>query len=187
MRKSTIYTKAGDDGKSSLMYGDRRRKDDDIFEALGDMDELSALIGVICEYLDTRNSDKHETLDFLKNIQSRLIDIGADLAGIKCFNSENLVFLEKVIDTLDSELPQLKNFILPGGGKASSYTHLARAVCRRFERHLVRITDSSGGPEFKEIVIYINRLSDYLFVLSRHLSIEGDVIYKSCPLSKTKD
>lgn len=176
MRKSTIYTKTGDDGKSSLLFGERRSKSDKIFEVLGDLDELSAHIGLVCEYLNNRRSIE----EFLKDIQSRLLDIGADLAGLPCFNPENIGILEKEIDSIDLELPILKNFILPGGGLASSHAHLARSVCRRFERHLVRTSDE----RFKDILIYINRLSDYLFVLARYMSENGDIIYKSCPLKK---
>lgn len=176
MRKSTIYTKTGDDGKSCLLFGERKYKYDETFEALGDLDELSAIIGLVCEYLNNRRSIE----EFLKDIQSRLLDIGADLAGLPCFNPENITILENEIDTLDIELPPLKNFILPGGGLASSHAHLARAICRRFERHLVKINNEN----FKHIIVYINRLSDYLFVLARYMSENGDIIYKSCPLKK---
>jgi cob(I)alamin adenosyltransferase len=162
-----IYTKTGDQGNTSLIGGQRVPKTHERLDGYGSVDELNAWIGLIaCQDI----ADKHKTL--LHNIQNQLFVVGSHLA---CPTSEkattlpqlhvnDIALLEQAIDDIDAHLPKLKNFILPGGNTVSSYCQIARTVCRRAERNILRINDFK--PD-KQVLIYINRLSDYLFVLAR--------------------
>jgi len=182
-----IYTKTGDQGTSSLYSGERRSKDDTVFAALGDVDELNSVIGVAREYakaIDATLSDQLET------IQSRLLDVGSAVATpipsssdskLKrvSFTASSTPQLEKWIDQWDEQLPTLFNFILPSGGLASSFLHMARSICRRAERSVVPL--ASGGQTEREVAVYLNRLSDYLFTAARyaaHKSGQPEVVYK---------
>ncbi|XP_074642658.1 corrinoid adenosyltransferase MMAB-like isoform X2 [Tubulanus polymorphus] len=175
-----IYTKTGDKGSSSLFTGERRAKDDLIFEALGTNDELSSAIGFAGELCsDAGHQDSVNTQ--LEMIQSVLQDIGSHIATPKSsareshlkkthFNPENIKDLETWIDEYTEKLPPLKNFILPSGGKASAALHVARGVCRRTERRVVplsKMDEMDSAP-----VKYLNRLSDYLFTLARYLAMK---------------
>jgi len=183
MSKISIYTKTGDEGMTSLYNGDRLSKTSEYFEALGNIDELNAVIGVAVHYcfLEENNLDED-----LKNIQSRLLDIGASVATPNSSSTEAQLnrtrfapthtgLLENKIDVLSDLLPPLKNFILPGGGLAGTHLHVARAICRRAERSVCKIDAESS------VKIYLNRLSDYLFMAARiadqHANIP-EVIYK---------
>ena len=185
-----IYTKTGDKGTSQLYSGERRPKDDQVFMALGDIDELNAQLGVSMEHLviSKKNDDPSNTSSTLEQkeslreqlqvIQSRLFDAGSAVATPlssgsttkilrTAFSSEYVLFLERAIDAMEQELVPLKNFILPsGGGLTSSQLQVARAVCRRAERRVVGLIEQEQVD--REVGRYLNRLSDYLFVAARY-------------------
>ena len=176
--KLKIYTKTGDKGTSSLFNGERLSKQSEYFEALGNADELNAQLGVALEHClrIKYSSGNADVSDKLETLQSALLELGSCIATPKHrskpeqlerakFEPERVEMLEKWIDTLDSQLPPLRNFILPSGGLASSSLHVARAVCRRLERSLVPLKDSGALEEtpYK----FVNRLSDFLFVAAR--------------------
>ncbi len=164
-RLSKIYTRTGDDGATGLANGDRVDKSSIRIDAIGNIDELNSLIGVI-KATDLPN----DISGYLLNIQHRLFDIGGEIAapGNAVIDPSSVDRLEELIDSYNEELPQLKEFILPGGSLSASISHLARSVCRRCERSLVEL----GRTEYlnPETLRYINRLSDLLFVLARTLN-----------------
>lgn len=168
-----IYTKTGDTGKTSLLGGKRVSKADLRIDAYGTVDELNSFIGLL---RDQEINQKRESL--LKEVQDRLFTIGATLAtepgktNIKRpdLHDEDLEVLEKEIDAMESQLPPLKHFILPGGHQIVSFCHIARTVCRRTERCVIDLMEVEEVDEI--IVKYLNRLSDYLFVLGRMVSQE---------------
>lgn len=166
-----IYTKKGDKGETSLLGGTRVAKSHVRIESYGTVDELNSWIGLIRD----QQIDSH-TKKLLVHIQDRLFTIGSHLAsdptksGIKIpdIKEEDVVTLEKEIDKMNESLPEMKNFVLPGGHTAVSYCHIARCVCRRAERCTVNL---AAQEKVEDIIIkYLNRLSDYLFVLSRKFS-----------------
>jgi cob(I)alamin adenosyltransferase len=175
--KFKIYTKTGDDGTTGLVGGTRVKKQDARLEAYGTVDELNAAIGVV------RSFPMPEDLKaMLEEIQNRLFNIGSRLASDEkgdvitsrlSVTEANLEFLEKNIDLMEQELPELTQFILPGGEMASAQCHVARTVCRRAERRILEFSEQ--GRVEPEIIRYMNRLSDFLFVLSRKLSFIGGV------------
>jgi cob(I)alamin adenosyltransferase len=167
-----IYTKTGDEGKTSLIGGTRVSKSDIRIEAYGTIDELNSTIGMVRDQV----SDLAST-DMLKEIQDRLFTIGSILAtdpdkNVKMqlpdLHEEDIVLLENEIDRMDDALPALKSFILPGGHLASSTAHVARCVCRRAERICVHMQDNQQHVD-SIVIKYINRLSDYLFTLARYI------------------
>jgi len=168
-----IYTKTGDTGSSSLIGGTRVPKDDMRLEAYGSLDELNALLGlVVCELFD--NND----VAFVQTIQQHLFRLGSSLATDASVTEPHfkhpvtddmLLWLEHEIDQIQHELPDHRLFILPGGNKASACCHLARTVCRRAERLVIHVSNTYDTDP--AIIKYINRLSDYLFVLSRKACI----------------
>lgn len=168
-----IYTKTGDTGKTSLLGGRRVSKAELRIDAYGTVDELNSFIGLL---RDQEINKKRETL--LKEIQDRLFTIGATLASepgkenIKKpdLHDVDLELLEKEIDEMESQLPQLRHFILPGGHQSVSFCHVARTVCRRTERCVIDLMEIEHVDEI--IVKYLNRLSDYLFVLGRLIAQE---------------
>ncbi len=168
-RATRIYTRTGDRGETGLPGGRRVRKDCPEIQALGDVDELNSVIGMIlAEDLPT------DLRDSLIEIQQRLFDLGAELGNpsLKRVHPEMVTNLEARIDTFTESLPALKSFILPNGGSAASVCHLARAVCRRAERSVVVLSrHQSVNPD---IQVYLNRLSDFLFVSCRILSASSD-------------
>jgi len=163
----SIYTKRGDKGKTDLLDPNnfcniRVFKDDNKIEAIGSIDELNSFLGIIISLV----KDKKEII-FLRKIQKDLFLINAYLAGAKniSFSKYKVNYLEKKIDLLEKRLPRLKNFIFPGGSLISSFFHLARSVTRRVERNIVTISkENKINPN---ILIFINRLSDLLFVMAR--------------------
>ncbi len=164
-RLSRIYTRTGDKGTTGLGEGRRVDKDSARIEAIGDVDELNCTIGLI-RYHDIRPSID-ETLGA---VQHRLFDLGGELSmpGYAALTLLHVESLEQRLDEFNEELPPLKEFILPGGGPGASACHLARAVCRRAERHLVSLArEEEVNPS---ALAYLNRLSDLLFVLSRVLA-----------------
>lgn len=167
-----IYTKTGDAGKTSLIGGTRVSKSNIRIEAYGTVDELNSFIGLVSDNF----SDK-QSKETLKEIQDRLFTIGSSLAcdpdkEIKLktpdLKETDISFLEHQIDAMNEVLPVMKNFILPGGHIAVSTAHVARCVCRRVERICVNMQEHA--MEIEPLVIkYLNRLSDYLFVLARYI------------------
>lgn len=166
-----IYTKTGDAGETGLWGGPRVPKDDLRIRAYGTVDELNSSLGVA---LTEAGADGAQALrKRLLRIQGELFQLGAEMAtprGKKCatalIEDANVKELEREIDEMETQLPELKSFILPGGSKLSAWLHLARTVCRRAEREL--ITLHRQDPQRAEILEYFNRLSDYLFVAARY-------------------
>ena len=171
-----IYTKTGDKGQTSLIGGTRVPKHHLRIESYGTVDELNSYIGLI---RDQQVSEHQQNL--LKEIQDRLFTIGSALASdpekskmkIPDLHQEDIELLEKEIDTMTAELPELRHFILPGGSNAVSFCHLARCVCRRAERICVHLSEDSFVDE--KVMVYLNRLRDYLFVLSRKLCFDNQI------------
>jgi len=174
-----IYTRTGDDGTTALGTGERRKKYDLRVAAYGTLDELNAAIGIA--RLHTR--DEHAIHGALFRIQNDLFDLGADLTtpgkgkgpgGARLtVTAAQVAWLEKEIDRLNADMQPLKSFILPGGFEAAGYLHLARTVCRRAERIIVELKDQAGESVTPEIIQYVNRLSDYLFVAARYANDKG--------------
>ncbi len=167
-----IYTKKGDEGKTSLFGGNRVLKSDLRIESYGSIDELNSFVGLL---RDQPIADVYKST--LISIQNELFTIGSHLATVKKESIANLpvinelaiTFLEKEMDVMDEQLEPLTAFILPGGHIAVSYCHVARCVCRRAERAVVRLVGEED--EINALIIpYLNRLSDYFFMLSRSLS-----------------
>ncbi|CAM9270798.1 unnamed protein product [Chrysoparadoxa australica] len=180
VKKSILYTRTGDKGSSALYNGERRSKEDAVFEALGTCDELNAVLGVAREHcIATRNGMQ----SLLEEIQSRLLDVGAAIATPKNKSSdEKLSYtrfparctkeIECAIDELDSHLPPLTTFILPSGGHSAAALHVARVVCRRAERRVMPLVE--GGEVDAEVGRYLNRLSDFFFAAARYAAfVEG--------------
>lgn len=166
-----IYTKTGDKGETSLIGGTRVLKHAIKIEAYGNVDELNSCIGIVRDNILESNSKK-----LLIEIQDRLFTIGSLLAAdmeknkmkLPEIKEEDITLLEVSIDLMQEELPEMKNFVLPGGHPAVSFCHLARCVCRRTERSVLKLAENEKVDEI--IYKYLNRLSDYLFVLSRKFS-----------------
>lgn len=176
-----IYTKTGDKGKTSLFGGNRVPKYHLRIEAYGTVDELNSYIGLIRD----QKTDKHTSKILLK-IQHELFTLGAMLAtpsekkilkngkerlNISKINTTSVTLLENEIDTMNEILPKMTHFILPGGHQTVSFCHIARCICRRAERIATQLSDENYVEE--EILVYLNRLSDYLFVLARKLTIDN--------------
>jgi cob(I)alamin adenosyltransferase len=165
-----IYTKTGDAGQTGLYGGGRVRKDAPRIEAYGTVDELNAVLGVVRAEALPADIDA-----LLARIQHDLFAVGAELAtvnpadmGTGTIGAADIAALEAAIDLYESRLTPLKQFILPGGTRSASLLHLARTVCRRAERRVVRLAAESSHEKVSgDLVIYLNRLSDLLFVLAR--------------------
>ena len=181
-----IYTRTGDDGTTALGTGGRRKKYDLRIAAYGTVDEANAAIGIA-----RLHAAGNTALDAaLARIQNDLFDLGADLCtpgrgngpgGARLTVTENQVaWLEAEIDRLNAELAPLRSFVLPGGSPAAAYLHLARTICRRAERLTAELNDKAGESVTPEVLKYLNRLSDYLFVASRYANGKGadDVLWK---------
>ena len=193
--KNVPYTRRGDAGTSQLFTGERRNKDDILFEALGTVDELCSIVGVVYAELkaaETRRSSSAEATtksiygelpEQLLDVMSRLFDVGSHVAKpepnikeldesqkqSKGFPSEHTAVLEQWIDTMTDELPELTSFILPTGSVASSNLHVARTVCRRAERRMVPLVQEEETCD-PDALAYVNRLSDYLFTAARYVN-----------------
>ncbi len=166
-RLSKIYTRTGDAGETGKADGTRVSKDDALIHAQGDMDELNSFLGLLaCKV------DNDDLMELINRVQNDLFNTGAELSISRQYITQNDVsFLEQQLDYYNTDLPPLKEFILPGGGEAASLCHVARAVCRRAERNLVTLgREQQVGPD---MLAYINRLSDLLFVLARVLTRES--------------
>jgi cob(I)alamin adenosyltransferase len=176
-RLSKIYTRTGDDGTTGLGDGSRINKDSLRVEAMGDIDELNSVIGLMMtETVPTGLTD------ILTQIQHDLFNVGGEICipNYVILKQSRVVDLEHAIDELNSHLAPLKEFILPGGTKAAAYCHLARTVCRRAERKLVELHRNEKVTDIS--LQYLNRLSDLLFVMCRMINIEAgvsDVLWKN--------
>jgi cob(I)alamin adenosyltransferase len=181
-----IYTRTGDDGTTALGTGERRKKYDQRISAYGTIDEVNAALGVA--RLQTTGDAALDAA--LSRIQNDLFDVGADLCtpgkgkgpgGARLSVTENQVmWLETEIDRLNAELSPLRSFVLPGGSAAGAYLHLARTICRRAERLIAELKDEAGEEVSAEVLKYVNRLSDFLFVASRYANGKGsgDVLWQ---------
>jgi cob(I)alamin adenosyltransferase len=181
-----IYTRTGDDGTTALGTGERRKKYDLRIAAYGTLDEVNAAVGIA--RLHTHDDAALDAA--LSRIQNDLFDVGADLTtpgkgkgpgGARLtVTAAQVSWLESEIDRLNASLAPLKSFVLPGGTPAAAYLHLARTVCRRAERLIAELKDKPGESVGDEVLQYVNRLSDFLFVASRHANGKGarDVLWQ---------
>lgn len=168
-----IYTKTGDKGTTALFGGKRVSKSDLRIETYGTVDELNSWIGVVRD-----QEVNHKRKDILVEIQDRLFTTGSILATepgnvkvkIPMLAAEDVTMLEREIDAMEATLPPMKSFILPGGHQSVSFCHVARTVCRRAERLTIALNSDESVPEL--VIQYLNRLSDYLFVLSRKMAAD---------------
>lgn len=167
-----IYTKSGDKGRTSLASGKRVSKSDLRLEAYGTADELNSFIGLLRSALCKCDIECNPMIDKqLGRVQNRLFDLGAILAGAEMsFPQEAVSVLENWIDEMQTNLPELRAFILPGGSEVTSICHVCRCVCRRLERSMVLWCEDSGESLEETVWQYVNRLSDYCFVLARFLT-----------------
>lgn len=182
LHKSKIYTRTGDKGKTSLFGGKRISKDSQRIEAIGTIDELNSILGASASFV----RDK-KVLSIIQKIQNDLFNIGAELANPQEISSntkrlsglekDKIEVLESIIDQYDKNVPTIKYFILPGGVDSASLLHLSRSVSRRAERRVISI--SKVNPN---ILSYLNRLSDLLFVLARYLNNKAKI--KETPWKK---
>ena len=172
-----IYTKTGDAGETGLFGGPRVRKDDPRIEAYGTVDELNAFLGLArCETLPV------EVAATIERVQHELFAVGAELAtpdaaarGMVIVGEPHIQALEREIDALDGRLSALKQFILPAGSRSAAILQVARGVCRRAERQVVSLTSIPATNVSPNIVKYLNRLSDYLFVAARAANSEAGI------------
>ena len=171
-----VYTRTGDKGETGLVGGKRVPKDSPRIEAYGTTDELNAIVGIIRTFNEERLGDgeHHRWLDdVLRKIQNQLFDLGSELAtpagaeyeGMFHFTEAEVKGLEELMDHCQKDLPPLKSFTLPGGGRINAFMHQARTVCRRAERQVLRL--SREEPINEWTLKYVNRLSDTFFVLGR--------------------
>ena len=170
-----IYTKTGDHGETALFGGRRVPKNHWRVEAYGTVDELNSFIGLLCDALENKPLQ-----DMLQEIQHRLFSIGAHLASdpeqplpSPDLRPGDIHLLESAMDRMDEQLPPLRNFILPGGHPTVSLCHVCRTVCRRAERLAVGLQQHE--PVDEQVLQYLNRLSDYFFMLSRQLAFDAGV------------
>lgn len=201
-KHSVVYTKTGDKGTSALFTGERRKKTDPVFEALGAIDELSSHVGLARAMLrgapDKREHDA-EMMAMLEDIQQELLNAGTVVATPTGMNAEDetarrmtdilegyrfpekTAEMEKAVDVMDSRLVPLRIFILPGGGNVTSaQLHVCRTVCRRAERRMIEVRDVYGegySDHLRQATVYVNRLSDFLFVAARSVA-EEDIVRK---------
>ena len=196
VKLNKIYTKTGDDGTTGLSDGSRVKKYDLRPSAYGDIDELNSFIGLSINCIN-KERKYNFLVKILKKIQNDLFDLGADLSTpieekpkfepLRIKNSQ-VLNLEDLIDEFNNKLKPLNSFVLPGGSEISCWLHIARTVARRAERCAVRLTQIEGEAAIRpEILAYLNRLSDWLFVACRHSSFvlgEDEVLWT--PLSSRK-
>jgi cob(I)alamin adenosyltransferase len=179
MKKAAVYTRSGDNGTTALVSGTRLKKSQERIALYGEADELNSFIGVSISFLD-ESFDK----SFLYRIQSSLFDIGSNFACehekraeycLPQISSSFVSDIETEIDKMDSQLPKLRHFILPGGTQAATHFHVCRTICRRLERNMVAFQDTMLDEVTDTDLMFINRLSDYFFILSRFLNIKANV------------
>ena len=172
-----IYTKTGDKGTTALFGGKRVDKDDIQIEAYGTVDELNSYLGSLISLVEPLT----DIVAHLKKTQAILFDIGSHLASdgtadkyLPALDPQNIVALETAMDNMTSQLPELKSFILPGGNQRIAQAHICRTVCRRAERRIIALSKHTEAST-NEIVKYVNRLSDYFFVLARYISLKDGI------------
>lgn len=180
-RLTKIYTRTGDDGTTGMADGSRVAKDDLLVQVIGEVDELNCQLAVLaCHVSD-------DFAEPIRVIQNELFNVGGELTlGQVMIRQESIDWLEQSLDEMNRSLTPLKEFILPGGGLAASHCHVARAICRRVERTLVSLDTRAFLNKY--LKAYINRLSDYLFVLARAISKEAgedEVYWQSERLNKS--
>lgn len=168
-----IYTRTGDKGQTGLFSGKRVSKADPRVEAYGTVDEMNACLGLLRDHITTDSLS--DVKDELLEQQKILFSLGAALADDRPdrayrIDADATTALEQAIDRMNGFLPPMTHFILPGGSPAVSYAHLARTICRRAERRCVEVNDVHP-----DVMVYLNRLSDYLFVLARYVGMRGEV------------
>jgi cob(I)alamin adenosyltransferase len=190
VRLNKIYTRTGDDGTTALGTGARRKKYDLRIAAYGMVDETNAAIGIARLHTAGDTASAAALDAALGRIQNDLFDLGGDLAtpgqgkgpdGARMtVTDKQVAWLETEIDRLNAELTPLRSFVLPGGSPVATYLHLARTICRRAERSTAELKDKAGESVTPEVLKYLNRLSDYLFVASRYANAKGsgDVLWK---------
>jgi len=179
-KKSSIYTKSGDKGKTSLVGGKRVSKSDISLALYGEVDELNSWVGVLISEMEGKDYIKNQ-VSSLKKVQSSLFNLGSNFAcepekrssfKLPQLVEADVVKIEHEINEMDNDLKELKNFILPGGSRLSSFLHVSRTVCRRVERILITYSEKDNNfvPDFS--IEFINRLSDYFFVFSRWVNFK---------------
>ncbi|MBA2405014.1 MAG: cob(I)yrinic acid a,c-diamide adenosyltransferase [Bdellovibrionales bacterium] len=176
MKKSSIYTRTGDEGKTGLVSGNRVSKADQRIDLYGELDELNSRLGFACSHLDSNYSLE---INFIHKLQSALFDLGSNMAcelenrskfKLPQITEALVKEIESEIDRMDSQLEPLKNFILPGGLLSASAFHLARTNARKVERMLVSFEQSTKEELPEMSLIFLNRLSDYFFVFARYVN-----------------
>ncbi|OGG24183.1 ATP:cob(I)alamin adenosyltransferase [Candidatus Gottesmanbacteria bacterium RIFCSPLOWO2_01_FULL_43_11b] len=166
-----IYTKTGDTGMTSLFGGKRVLKCEELVDVYGSLDELNSWVGLIASQIKTKDIQR-----FLFSIQEDLFTIGSNLAGAKTEIKQlsgRVAEMEKRIDTMENKAGKLRNFILPGGSQLASFVHIARSICRRVERQTVALKQKEDVDS--KILIYLNRLSDFLFMVARLINHEEHI------------
>lgn len=183
MKKSKVYTKTGDQGTTGLVSGNRISKSDSRIDLYGELDELNSRVGYSSSQISS-DLQFNQIMSFLHHIQSALFDLGSNLAcevenrqkyNLPQISDEFITEIETEIDRMDSELPPLKNFILPGGSKAASSFHLCRTGARNVERKLVHYHATTKEELPLNSAVFLNRLSDYFFVLARYVNMQLQV------------
>lgn len=184
-----IYTKKGDTGLTGLATGERVSKHDKRVDLYGTADELNSVIGLSTSILELEHTESYQQLRHeLQDQQCLLFELGAELAGFfrnpdsSIIEEADILLLEESMDQMTAQLPELKQFILPGGTQLSASLHLARTVCRRLERRMTALRDENPDYVFAIAIKYINRMSDYLFTAARYanfLSGISDVPWRS--------
>ena len=179
-RINRVYTRSGDDGKTSLVGGERLSKSHPRVAAYGEIDELNSVLGCLKAELGGKTAELKAVLEY---IQQELFDLGSELAtaaaseypGMWKTAPEHVERLEKLCDRYGDHLPELTSFILPGGSRVASWCHLGRCVARRAERSIVALGETPGEKINPEVIKYVNRLSDLLFIFARwSLDVEGE-------------
>ncbi|MHC4989385.1 MAG: cob(I)yrinic acid a,c-diamide adenosyltransferase [Planctomycetota bacterium] len=178
----SLYTRSGDDGSTGLFGGGRVSKCHPRVEAYGTVDELNATLGLAVTVIDDRTHLGAELCSMFARLQSRLFDLGADLATplesphedrISRITSRHVAAIEQFIDRIDGENTPLKSFVLPGGSELAARLHVSRAVCRRAERRVLSL--NAEEPINPEVPVYLNRVSDLLFAVARRANLEAGV------------
>ena len=183
MKKSKVYTRTGDKGETGLVSGNRTLKSDARIDLYGELDELNSRIGFACSHMSL-DLEFQQIANFLQHVQSTIFDLGSNLAcevenraryKLPNISDQFITDLELEIDKLDAELSPLKNFILPGGSVISSALHMCRTNTRSVERKLISFHQTSKEELPANSLIFLNRLSDYFFVLSRYSNMLKNV------------
>lgn len=178
MKKAKVYTRTGDKGTTGLVSGNRISKADSRIDLYGELDELNSRVGVGVSYLATDVKFK-DVVDFLHHIQSAIFDLGSNLAcevenrakyNLPQISNEYITEIEHEIDRMDGDLDPLKSFILPGGTHAAAAFHVCRTGARNVERKLIHYFETTGEELPQNSAIFLNRLSDYFFMLSRYIN-----------------